>query len=158
MAQIPYDSNKVNRIYELFESGSMISEIVAQVGTNRESVRQYLLKRYTPEEKRAIVNKNRRWLKGQDSPNWKGGRQTTKDGYTIIWLSRNESILEHRLVMEQHLGRKLNRSEVVHHINGNNADNRLANLQLTTFAEELKRHKVSRHKTDTVGAPGKAGG
>ena len=146
MAQRPLDLAKVNQIYALFESGAMISEIVAKLGTNRETVRQYLLKRYTPKQKRAIVRKNVRWPTGQDSPNWKGGREITKDGYVVLWLSRREKVLEHRLVMKQHLGRKLNRSEVVHHINGNNADNRIENLQLTSFAEEIRRHNVARQK------------
>jgi len=146
MAQTPLTLQKVNQIYELFEGGAMITDIVKKLGTNRETIRQYLLKHYTPEEKRAIVRKNIRWLRGKDSPNWKGGREITKDGYVCIWLSRKEKILEHRKVMEEHLGRKLKRSEVVHHINGNNADNRLVNLELTTFAEDIKRHKLERGK------------
>lgn len=146
MAQKPLDPRQINQIYELFESGSMISEIVAKLDTNRETVRQYLLKKYTPKQKRSIVRKNIRWLKGQDSPNWKGGREITKDGYVCLWLSRNEKILEHRKVMEEHLGRRLYRSEVVHHINGNNADNRLANLQLTTFSEDIRQHNLARYK------------
>jgi hypothetical protein len=140
------DLQRVNKIYELFEAGSMISEIVSKLGTNRETVRQYLLKKYTPKQKRAIVRKNIRWLKGQDSPNWKGGRELTKEGYVCLWISRKEKILEHRQFMEDHLGRKLTRSEVVHHINGNNADNRLANLQLTTFSEDISRHQIARYK------------
>ena len=148
MAQKPFDLQKVNRIYELFEGGAMISEIVAQVGTNRETVRKYLLKKYTPEQKRAIVRKNIRWLKGADSPNWKGGRELTKDGYICLWISRKEKILEHRKIMQDHLGRKLTRSEVVHHINGNNADNRLENLELTTFAKDISRHNRKKPAID----------
>ena len=124
----------------------MISEIVTQLGTNRETVRQYLLKRYTPQQKRAIVRKNIRWLRGKDSPNWKGGKEVTKDGYICLWISRKEKILEHRKIMQGHLGRKLTKSEVVHHINGNNADNRLANLQLTTYSEDIRRHQLARYK------------
>src|SRR3989344_9471872 len=146
MAQKPLDLLKINQIYDLFESGAMISEIAKKVGTNRETIRQYLLKRYTPKQKRVIVRSNIKWLKGKDSPNWKGGREVTKDGYIVLWLSRKEKILEHRKVMEDHLGRKLFRHEVVHHINGNNADNRLENLELTTFGEDIRRHNLERQK------------
>ena len=146
MAQKPYDLQKVNRIYELFEGGASIAEIVERLNTNRETVRQYLLKRYTPKQKRVIVLKNFRQPKGQDSPNWKGGREVTKAGYIRLWISRTERVMEHRLVMEQHLGRKLNRHEVVRHINGNNADNRLANLELTTFSKDIRQHNLARHK------------
>lgn len=42
----------------------------------------------------------------------------------------NGHILEHRLVMAQHLKRPLNANETVHHINGNTQYNRIENLQL----------------------------
>ena|SRR3989338_5339654 len=146
MAQKALDLQKVNQIYALFEGGAMISEIVAKVGTNRETVRQYLLKKYTPKQKRAIVRGNIKWPRGKDSPNWKGGKGLTREGYVCLWISKDERVLEHRKVMEEHLGRKLTRSEVVHHINGNNADNRLANLELTTFSEDIRRHQIARYK------------
>jgi hypothetical protein len=43
--------------------------------------------------------------------------------------------------MEQHLGRRLARSEHVHHINGNTRDNRLENLRVLSASEHMRLSK-----------------
>lgn len=69
--------------------------------------------------------------------------------YHRLSLGKDENgkrifIDEHRFVMEQYLGRKLERNEIVHHINGNKSDNRIENLQIMTLSEHSKKHMTGR--------------
>lgn len=104
-----------------------------------------------PETRRKIGlgSKGRPGLKREKSPMWKGGRWIIKrDGYAYVIVEHGTPgaktngtgttsyMLEHRLVMQNHLGRTLRRDEDVHHRNGVKHDNRLENLMLVPH----KRH------------------
>ena len=95
-------------------------------------------------------------IKGSDNPHWKGGRRVDKDGYILIQAPEHPYrdidgyVREHRLVMEQSLGRFLNPVEVVHHINEIKSDNSLDNLMLfASGAEHIKHHAEIRHTKTT---------
>ena len=55
--------------------------------------------------------------------------RTNADGY-VVRSENGENQLQHRVVMEEHLGRFLWSYETVHHINGIRDDNRIENLEL----------------------------
>jgi len=72
------------------------------------------------------------------------------DGYVEVLVGRRGYILEHRFMMECHLGRKLKTEEDVHHKNGRCWDNRLENLIVTTHSQHLKEHYRER-QIDVLG-------
>lgn len=59
--------------------------------------------------------------------------------YKVIMINGKRKRL-HRWIMENKLGRKLERWEHVHHINGNKKDNRIENLEILTAKEHNKIH------------------
>lgn len=67
------------------------------------------------------------------------GEQLQKNGYITI-CTQGKKHYKHRLLMEQHLGRKLKPNEQVHHINGDKTDNRIENLVVIERGKHQKMH------------------
>ncbi len=82
---------------------------------------------------------------GKLATNWKGGRIVTS---RYVWIYKPEHpyarksgyVQEHRIIVEQNIGRILEPQEMVHHLNGNPQDNRIENLQVASKKEHSRSH------------------
>ena len=73
-----------------------------------------------------------------------GRKSINNKGYVVSYVGNSVTRKEHRIVMENHLGRKLYGYEIIHHINGNKTDNRIKNLQLTNYSDHQTFHLKQR--------------
>lgn len=84
--------------------------------------------------------------KGATNPNFKSGKYIDEKGYVRVLRPKHPHnnrgyCYEHRLVVEQRLGRYLETSEVIHHISEIKTDNRWENLFVTTISEHSAIHR-----------------
>jgi len=104
------------------------------------------LKKNSLASKRDDVEWSDKGPSGEDSANYAGGKYIDDKGYVRVLKTDHPKNIrgyayEHRLVMEEYLGRYLEFWETVHHINEIKVDNRLENLFLCTHPEHSAIHK-----------------
>ena len=64
------------------------------------------------------------------------------DGYVMTVCADKVHRLQHTIVVEENIGRKLLKAEIVHHINEDKTDNRIENLSIMTLSDHTKLHRV----------------
>lgn len=117
-------------------------------------LRRRNVKMRTPNETTALKFPEGR--RGENTSNWRGGRRRvgTKGAYIYKYSPEHPNskdggyVMEHRLVMEEKLGRLLTKDEIVHHINGDKKDNNIENLELVSDrGTHTREHFERSHKT-----------
>jgi transcriptional regulator with XRE-family HTH domain len=124
-----FDEEFTKKIIDLYNGGLSQEKIAAQLHTSQTKISRLL-------QFNGIYSGVRR---GELHHAWQGGKHT-RNGYVFVSIKKespyssmaisNGYVMEHRLVMAQHLKRPLTKNETVHHINGDTKDNRIENLQL----------------------------
>lgn len=129
-----------DKLIEMYNEGMSTIEIGEKVNLSAQAVYSRLFKanvklRSFSEAIKLSAKRGRcNYKTGEQHPTWKGGVYKDKSGYTII-RKEGRDIPEHRLVWEKYNG-KIPEGYIVHHFNGDRADNRIKNL----IAIPRKRH------------------
>lgn len=107
------------------KKGESLRAIAATLGVSHQSL-QYHRRRWNGKPLRVSG------LKGKDHPSWRGGSFIDRWGYKMILCPErgkaSKYVMEHVIVAEKMLKRKLRRNEIVHHVNGVKLHNDPANL------------------------------
>lgn len=107
-------------------------EIGSRYGITPSMVNKWLHNAGIPLRKGGDYNKK---ANGENHYNWKGGRRLYRGYVYICPPTGGRAVLEHRYIMEQHIGRKLRKDETVHHLNAIKDDNRIENLVIVSNSE-----------------------
>lgn len=89
-----------------------------------------------------------------ENGNWKGGRHVASNGYVKVCLGEGHPdadqrgyVYEHRLIASRMLGRSLLPGEIVHHKDGDKANNDPSNLEV----KPSRAHHQAEHRTRDSG-------
>ena len=133
-------------------SAERTADISKVIGKTVNSIHHKANKLGLYKDKEAFSEVRSKASSGANSGNFKNYRRRTPKGYIVRYIpdhpmaSAAGLVMEHRLVVEEHLGYYLPQGFDVHHINGVKDDNRIENLAVMTHKAHTLYHNTNRGK------------
>lgn len=134
-------------IKEYIVKGKTLGILAKELEVDPKVIHRWLIDYNIPRHKTGAyyTGKEHHWWNGGEHLNGSG---PTK-GYTTVYIPShphsmyNGCVWKHRIVVENYIGRYLNKEEVIHHINFSRSDNRIKNLYLfPTHKEHMLWHRA----------------
>jgi hypothetical protein len=120
-------------LYKKYVTEKKSFDVIAkETGINRSTIVKWAYKLGIPTRNLSQSHK------GLKPHNYRGWHWNGKYFETYV---NKKKVLVHRKIMEDFIGRKLKKEEIVHHINENPIDNRTENLKIVTLSEHNHIHK-----------------
>lgn len=133
-----------------YDAAGSVSELARRLNKSPATIRYHLRRCGVEIRSTGFASPKSVTYSGTEHSNWKGGTYRHSDGYIYQYAPEHPNagiakgyVLQHRLVMEQVLGRLLTATELVHHVNGVKDDNRPDNLVVEDWSSHGTLHKTN---------------